>query len=159
MKKSATLIFVLAAFAGAAQAQSATGNYSANDMNVSLSQLYPGAEQDAVAAASTKTREQVSAEFQRSRLVGTSAQYSAVGGYQLKMSFPELFVEPKVAGKTREEVQAEYLASRPAHSPAAFSSLDSYQVSQAFPGNVVDGNGNGSSANKFAAKASSANVQ
>lgn len=148
MKKTASLIFVLAAFATAAQAQ----DFSANDMNLSLSQLYPGAAQQAD-AQSTKTREQVTEEFQRSRLAGTPAQYSANGGYLLKMSMPGVVAEPQVAGKTRDEVQADYLASRATNSPAQFSSLDSYQASQAFPGNALSGDATGSAV-KYAGKAS-----
>lgn len=157
MKTTAGLIFALAAFATAAQAET-TANTSANDMNVSLNQLYPGATKDA-SASSTKSREQVTEEFQRSRLTGTSAQYSAMGGYQLKMSFPGIVAEPKVAGKTREQVKAEYQASRLNRSPAEYSSLDSYQLSQAFPGAVANDNAVATNANQLAGQASSAKMQ
>lgn len=158
MKTTASLIFALAAFATAAQAETTANTTSANDMNLPLSQLYPGAVKDA-SASSTKSREQVTEEFQRSRLAGTSAQYSAMGGYQLKMSFPGIVAEPKVAGKTRTEVQAEYQASRLNNSPAAYSSLDSYQLSQAFPGAVAQDKAVATSANQIAGQASNAKLQ
>ncbi len=157
MKKTAGLILALAAFATAAQAETTANNFSANDMNVSLNQLYPGAAKDAV-ASSAKSRQQVTEEFQRSRLVGTSAQYSAVGGYQLRMSMPELFPEQKVAGKTREQVKAEYQASRLNNSPAAYSSLDSYQLSQAFPGAAAGVQTAASTANKIAGQANNSGL-
>jgi hypothetical protein len=157
MKTTAGLILALTAFASAAQAEPVLNNYSANDMNVSLSQLYPGSAPEA-SVATAKTRQQVTEEFQRSRLAGTSAQYSALGGYLLKGAFPGVVAESRVEGKTREQVQDEYLASRAANTPAAYSSLDNYQMSQAFPGTVVDASA-APAAGKFAGKASSSRLQ
>lgn len=157
MKSTAALIIALTAFAGAAQAEPVLNNYSANDMNVSLSQLYPGSAPEA-GVATARTRQQVTEDFQRSRLAGTSAQYSAMGGYLLKSAFPGLVAESRVEGKTREQVKGEYLASRADHSPAAYSSLDSYQMSQAFPGTVVEASAT-PAAGKVAGKAPASRLQ
>lgn len=115
MKTAVTALATLAAMVPLAASlgcahPGSPADYSANDMNVPLSQLYAGTAAPATQGPG-KSREQVLRDYEQSRKTGTSAAYTTMGGYQMSMTYPGLIPEPR-STKTREEVFREWQRSQ-----------------------------------------------
>jgi hypothetical protein len=109
-----SLLAVSLTVAGVAQAAPAAGQFSANDQNVSLSQLYPGAYQ--AGASSDKSREQVNTELSAAQKALHAGKFASDSeGASLAALYPASESAPVVASRlSRDEVRRDYQQARAA---------------------------------------------